>query len=100
MGQDPAGSDPAADASEKMRKKGSANLTKQRISKGWKTVTSTEKIVKEPQPTHFSAKPSNINFLEKYLLEISDYPCYNKEEFQRKAIVCVFDNVFGSPEKS
>ena len=73
-GQDPAGDAPAAAAPKKRRKKGAVKLTKRRKLKGWKTVTSTKKIVKEPRPTRVSAKPSSIALLKKALLEISDDP--------------------------
>ena len=79
MGQDPAGAAPAAAAPKKRRKKGAVKLTKRRKLKGWKTVTSTKKIVKEPRPTRFSDKPYPIDLLKKSLLDISDDPCFNKE---------------------
>ena len=62
-------------------------------------MTSTKTIVKDPRPTRVSAKPYPIALLEKALLEISDDPWYNKEEFQRKAIAYVFENSFGFPEE-
>ena len=81
-GQDPAGAAPAAAAPKKKRKKtGAGYINKKSVKKRRKTVTSTKKIVKELRPTRVSAKTSPIALLEKALLEISDDPWYNKEEF-------------------
>ena len=100
-GQYQSGAAPATSAPKKKRKKtGAGYIKKKSVKKRRKTVISTKKIVKEPRPTRVSANPSPISLLEKALLEIIDYPWYNKEEFQRKAIAYVFDNYFGCPEES
>ena len=100
-GQDPAGAAPDAAAPKKNRKNtGAGYIKKKSVKKRRKTVTSTKKIVKELRPTRVSAKTSPIALLEKALLEISDDPWYNKEEFQRKAIAYVLENSFGCPEES
>ena len=96
--QDPVGAATAASAPKKnVKKTGAGYIKKKLVKKRSKTVTSTKKTVKEPQPTCVSAKPSPIALLEKALLEISDDPYYNKEEFQRKSISYVLDNSFGIP---
>ena len=72
-GQDSAGAAPTAAPPKKKRKKtGAGYIKKNLVKKRRKTVTLTNNIFKEPQPTRVSAKPSPIALLEKAPLEISD----------------------------